>query len=88
MNTTPTKSNQSPQSLAESVYEAILERILRGTLAPGTALSAVRWAEKLDVSRTPVHEALRMLTADGLVENPAGRRAQVAKFSLKILCST
>ena len=63
------------------MYEAILERILRGTLAPGTVLSAVRWAEKLEVSRTPVHEALRMLTADGLVENPAGRRAQVANFT-------
>lgn len=71
----------SPQNLAETVYEAILERILRGTLAPGTVLSAVRWAEKLKVSRTPVHDALRMLTADGLVENPAGRRAQVATFT-------
>ena len=71
----------SPQNLAETVYEAILERILRGTLAPGTVLSAVRWADKLEVSRTPVHEALRMLTADGLVENPAGRRAQVAEFT-------
>lgn len=71
----------STPSLAESVYEAILERILRGSLEPGTVLSAVKWADKLEVSRTPVHEALRMLTADGLVENPAGRRAQVADFT-------
>lgn len=75
------QASASPQSLAETVYEAILERILRGTLPPGTVLSAVRWAEKLEVSRTPVHEALRMLSADGLVENPAGRRAQVARFT-------
>lgn len=77
----PAATEDSHQNLAEVVYEAILERILRGTLAPGTALSAVRWAEKLEVSRTPVHEALRMLTSDGLVENPAGRRAQVANFT-------
>ncbi len=69
------------QSLAEAVYAAILERIIRGNLKPGTVLSAVKWAEKLAVSRTPVHEALRMLEADGLVVNPAGRRAQVAEFT-------
>ena len=63
------------------VYSAILDRIIGGRLAPGTVLSAVKWSEKLQVSRTPVHEALRMLEADGLVENPAGRRAQVASFT-------
>jgi len=69
------------QNLAEAVYAAILERIIRGNLKPGTVLSAVKWAEKLAVSRTPVHEALRMLETDGLVVNPAGRRAQVADFT-------
>jgi DNA-binding GntR family transcriptional regulator len=78
---TESTASGSPPSLAETVYEAILERILRGTLEPGTVLSAVRWADKLQVSRTPVHDALRMLTADGLVECPAGRRAQVADFT-------
>jgi DNA-binding GntR family transcriptional regulator len=69
------------QNLAETVYTAILERIIRGSLLPGTALSAVKWAEKLAVSRTPVHEALRMLEIDGLVVNQVGRRAQVAEFT-------
>ena len=75
------KDRQRGESLAEGVYEALLERIVRGQLVPGTVLSAVKWSEKLAVSRTPVHEALRMLAADGLVENPAGRRAQVASFT-------
>ncbi len=79
--TTPALDLSTHASLAETVYDAILERIIRGSLPPGTVLSAVQWAEKLEVSRTPVHEALRMLTADGLVENPAGRRAQVAEFT-------
>lgn len=77
----PGPGEASPANMAEAVYAEILECIIRGTLLPGTVLSAVKWSEKLAVSRTPVHEALRMLAADGLVENPAGRRAQVASFT-------
>jgi DNA-binding GntR family transcriptional regulator len=77
----PTLNPDAHESLAEAVYEAILEQIIHGQLKPGAILSAVGWAEKLQVSRTPVHDALRMLTADGLVESPPGRRAQVADFT-------
>lgn len=68
------------ESLAEAVYESLLEAIVRGQLAPGMFLSAAKLSAKLDVSRTPIHDALWMLAADGLVEIQPGRRARVARF--------
>ena len=65
----------SHESLAEVVYERLLESIMSGELASGAPLSAIRLATTLDVSRTPIHEALRMLANDGFVELQTGRRA-------------
>lgn len=67
--------------LAETVYESLLEAILAGRLASGTVLSEVALARQLKVSRTPVHDALRQLANDGLVEQRRGRRARVAEFT-------
>jgi DNA-binding GntR family transcriptional regulator len=68
-------------SLAESVYQHILEALLAGHLPGGSELSEVDLAAELGVSRTPVHEALRRLAADGLVDRLAHRRARVARFA-------
>lgn len=68
-------------SLAESVYQRILEAILSGSLASGRELSEVALAAELGVSRTPVHEALLRLAADGLVEDLVSRQARVARFT-------
>ncbi|MFT5525346.1 MAG: DNA-binding GntR family transcriptional regulator [Pirellulaceae bacterium] len=70
----------SGESLAESVYESLLEGIIVGQLCPGMFLSAAKLSEKLEVSRTPIHDALWMLAGDGLVEIQPGRRARVSKF--------
>jgi len=71
----------SRTSLGRAVYENILDAILSGTLASGAELSEVALAGELAVSRTPVHEALRRLAADGLVTQLANRRARVATFT-------
>jgi DNA-binding GntR family transcriptional regulator len=71
----------SRTSLADSVYQHILEAILTGSISSGTELSEVALAAELGVSRTPVHEALRRLAADGLVDSLAHRQARVAHFS-------
>jgi DNA-binding GntR family transcriptional regulator len=68
-------------SLADAVYETLLEAIIAGRLTSGATLTSVALAKQLDVSRTPVQEALRRLAADGLVECSTGRRAQVARFT-------
>lgn len=67
-------------TLVDAVYEAILEGILSGRLAPGSIVSEVSLAEQLDVSRTPVHDAMRQLHKDGLVQQRTGRRAVIAAF--------
>lgn len=69
------------ETLAESVYESLLEAIVSGELPSGKVLSEVAVAKELDVSRTPVHNALLQLARDGLVEQSSGRRARVATFT-------
>src|SRR5580698_6468029 len=67
--------------LSDAVYETLLEAIISGKLASGSIVSEVSLAKQLEVSRTPVHDALRQLAKDGLVEQRAGRRAIITTFS-------
>lgn len=76
-----TRLDDRSDNLAESVYETLMEAILSRRLVPGTALSALQISEQMEVSRSPVQQALMLLSADGLVENEAGRRARVARFT-------
>jgi DNA-binding GntR family transcriptional regulator len=50
------------------IAERIRELVLSGTLAPGVKLEEQGLAERFQVSRTPVREALRQLASTGLVE--------------------
>ena len=52
---------------ADDIAAAIEERILLGTLGPGTLLRQEQLAADFGVSRTPIREALRRLDALGLV---------------------
>ena len=67
--------------LSDSVYETLLAAILAGQLLPGSVVSEVALARQLNVSRTPVHDALRQLAKDGLLKQRANHRAVVAQFS-------
>ena len=67
--------------LSDSVYQTLLEEVLSGRLPPGKVVSEVALAKEHEVSRTPVHDALRQLAKDGLVEQRAGRRAVIASFA-------
>ena len=58
--------------LVEGAYEAILENILSGALPSGAVVSEVSLAQELQVSRTPVHQALAQLAKEGLIEHRAG----------------
>jgi GntR family transcriptional regulator, rspAB operon transcriptional repressor len=53
---------------ASLVYDALRKAIVECALPPGTALNEVSVAEHLGVSRTPVREAFRSLSADGLMD--------------------
>lgn len=54
--------------LNEQVYRTLVELITNGTLAPGTELREQHLAKQMNVSATPVREAIRRLSSDGFVE--------------------
>lgn len=62
---------------AANAYRAIRDQILHGDHAPGARLREEDLAEVLDISRTPVREALRRLASEGLVSFAPNRGAQV-----------
>ncbi len=66
-------------TLAEKLASAIADGILNGTLKPGLRLDEVGLAQQHGVSRTPVREALRQLTASGLIDMRPRKGAIVSK---------
>jgi len=67
--------------IADRVYARLRERILLGEVEPGERITQSEVAEKLEVSHTPVREALAMLASDGLVTLQPHRGAIVNRLS-------
>ncbi len=63
-----------------AVAETLRNRIVRGDLPPGTRIVERKLSAELQVSRTPVREALKLLRADGLIEISLHRGAQVTSY--------
>ncbi len=74
----PTTTPRRPTTRAEALATALAERIVSGALKPGQRLDEQALAAEAGISRTPVREALRQLTATGLVELRPHRGAVVA----------
>jgi DNA-binding GntR family transcriptional regulator len=68
----------SRQMLADHVYEALMEWLMDGRLEPGATVSIDGTARELDVSPTPVREALARLEHTGLVRRVALKGYRVA----------
>ncbi|MFV9636780.1 FadR/GntR family transcriptional regulator [Mycobacterium neumannii] len=69
------------RSVPEDVFEQIVSEVLSGQMQPGESLpSERRLAEVLGVSRPAVREALKRLTAAGLVEVRQGDATTVRDF--------
>ena len=71
-----------PPSLPDYVAEVLFQRLVNGELLPGERLGEVELAQELQVSRTPVREALLHLTTLGLLVKDTHRGARVAQPSL------
>src|SRR5512134_3641292 len=65
-----------------SVYDALRTEILALTLAPGQLLDETSLAERFDLSRSPVREALIRLAAEELVVTLPNRSTIVAPIEL------
>lgn len=70
---------------SEVLHLAVAQRlralIVEGGIAPGQKLNERELAEQLQVSRTPLREALKLLTAEGLVEHLPNRGAIAVRLS-------
>jgi len=60
-------------SLHEQVADTLRQQIFGGILAPGNFIDEVALCERLAISRTPLREALKVLTAEGLVRHEPRR---------------
>lgn len=63
----PTPVPALASSLAERAYQEIKRAIIKGDLAPGSAVLETALSRQLGMSKTPVREALQRLEHDGLV---------------------
>src|SRR5689334_19705552 len=66
------------QTLSDQAYDRLRTAIATGELAPGDKVTERGMAERLEVSPTPVREALRRLELDGLIERIGPRTVLVA----------
>jgi len=68
----------SSSTLADRAYRSIRAAITTGELRPGQKVTERGLAERLDVSPTPVREAIRRLEQDGLLERTGPRTVKVS----------
>lgn len=61
------------QFVRKQTYKLLRDKLLTGYFIPGQRLTEESLAKELDVSRTPIREALHRLELEGLVK-PTGRR--------------
>ncbi len=71
--------NRTP--LSEQVYDLLRTAILKGDFAPGQRLSPQELADRLQLSVTPIRDALRRLETGGLIQVSPRRGTYVSQFS-------
>lgn len=71
------------EKLADNAYERILDAVLSGKYPPGTPLQERRLSESLQVSRTPVREALGRLEAERVIGRQGKRYLFVRDISVR-----
>ena len=69
------------KTTVELVLDELRSRILSGLVAPGSPLRQEALADALGVSRIPVREAIRLLSAEGLVDIQPHKGAFVSMLS-------
>lgn len=78
------ESLAAPRTLMDQAYAAILDAICNGTLKPGERLTQDDVAQRLNVSRQPIHNALAVLKAQGFVQEAGRRGLSVAPIDPKL----
>jgi DNA-binding GntR family transcriptional regulator len=68
------------ESLADRVRQVLIDRIFDGAYPPGTRLIEMQIARELNISQTPVREALSALEAARIVETQPYRGTRVRRI--------
>ncbi|WP_102960080.1 GntR family transcriptional regulator [Mangrovicella endophytica] len=76
------------KSLGQKAYDLLLDRLLRRDIPPGAVIQERPLAEMLEISRTPVREALNRLESEGFITRKPGRLMVVKEFSTRELIET
>ena len=83
--TAPTERSGPPALRRAPLHTLAADRlrrlVLRGEIAAGEKVNEIEIARALGVSRTPLREAIKLLTSEGLLELLPGRGARVRRFS-------
>ncbi|MCC8025976.1 MAG: GntR family transcriptional regulator [Clostridium sp.] len=77
------KDNQPP--LSSQVYTKLKNQIVNLSIMPGQILAAQKLSADLNVSRTPVREALVRLTEEGLLTPTSGSKFKVTEITWKYI---
>ena len=70
-------------ALHSAVAARLRDMVIEGKLVPGARLNERVLCEQLNVSRTPLREAFKMLAGEGLVELLPNRGAVVARMGIE-----
>ena len=82
------EADKGDQNLSQKAYEIILNNIISRQFAVNTVLQERRLAEMLNISRTPVRNALSRLENEGFIARLGGRTSVVKEFSIQELIET
>lgn len=74
-----------PNSLHDEAASRLRDLIFAGDLRPGNFLDEAALCERLEISRTPLREALKVLVAEGLLRHEPRRGCFVAEITDKDL---
>jgi DNA-binding GntR family transcriptional regulator len=69
-------------TIASQIQKSLTSKIVKGELRPGSKLDEKMLATEFGVSRTPIREALRELSARGLIDLVPRRGGIVAQISI------
>lgn len=79
----PARHRRRRQSLHEQIVGVVRTMILEGRIPPGARIPETALCQEMDISRTPLREALKVLASEGLVELLPHRGAVTTVVTVK-----
>lgn len=81
------KPKEKPKTAKERVYSEVRKWIINGTLQPNEKISDQEISQYFSVSRTPVREAIQMLSDQHLVDIYPGKETRVSPINREEMIS-